>query len=413
MKKILFIYYYYDDKIKSKGRVEFPPLGMLYICAIYQKMGFEVEVFYFNQKTQVEEFPPADIYAYSISSTVCYEYYREVIPKLKRNAKLHIAGNTHANIFPENVLKELDVDVVFVGESEVTVEEWIKGGMKQRGIIRSVRAENIDYPFPARNLIPDSYIYMQNRVGGKSHHSISMISSRGCVFNCQFCAIQNRGKVSFRSLEDFERELKYILRRYPLCDGITLLDETFTMRESHAIGIINIFKKYNIPFECNSRFDTLNTNIIKALANSPCKEVRIGAESGSQTLLDAMNKGTVVEKTKKVLEELYENGLGVKLYIMHGFPGENMETTRETISYLEEISQYITRISLYRFTPLPGSPVYQSSHIIKHDFKNYTIYENAEHWWGTIDDYNIMNEAYELLARVVEKINCRGRDDEC
>jgi radical SAM superfamily enzyme YgiQ (UPF0313 family) len=206
-------------------------------------------------------------------------------------------------------------------------------------------------------------------------------------------------------LNDFENELRHILNNYPLCDGITLLDETFTLREEHAIGIIEIFKKYNMPFECNSRFDTLSHNVIKVLADSTCVEVRIGAESGSQTILDRMKKGTNVIKTKAVLKELHNSGLGVKLYIMHGFPGENMSTTRETIGYLEEVRKYIKRISLYRFTPLPGSPVYNSPEIIKHNTDDYTIYDNNEHWWGTEKDYLEMCSAYKTLEAKVNEIN--------
>ena len=244
--KVIFFYYYYDDKIKDKKRVEFPPLGMLYLCSALENIGCEVEVIYFDENTKIEDISNADVYAYSISSTASYPTYLQLSEKLKEKAKYHIAGNTQATIFPEQLLKQMNLDVVFTGEGEKTVTDWIKNDCQERGIIKGERVNIEHLPFPARHLIPDEKIYMNNRVGGKSKNSISMISSRGCVFGCKFCAIQNRGKVKFRDLQDFEEEVKYILERYPKCDGITLLDETFTLNTKHAVGIANIFKKYGL-----------------------------------------------------------------------------------------------------------------------------------------------------------------------
>ena len=325
--------------------------------------------------------------------------------KLKEKAKYHIAGNTQATIFPEQVLKQMNLDVVFTGEGEKTVTDWIKNDCQERGIIKGERVNIEHLPFPARHLIPDEKIYMNNRVGGKSKNSISMISSRGCVFGCKFCAIQNRGKVKFRDLQDFEEEVKYILERYPKCDGITLLDETFTLNTKHAVGIANIFKKYGLKWECNSRVDTVNDEIIQALKDSNCQEIRLGIESGSQRMVDNMNKGINLENAKGVIKKLHESGIPVKLYIMHGYPGENIETSLETIQYLNELKEYIHRISLYRFVPLPGSPVFAEGKLNKLDWTDYTIYGNNNHWWGTQADFDNMNIGYNMLEKCVKSIN--------
>lgn len=299
----------------------------------------------------------------------------------------------------------MNLDVVFTGEGEETVSKWIKEGCKDRGIIKGERVNIEELPFPARNLIPDDKIYMNNRVGGKSKNSISMISSRGCVFGCKFCAIQNRGKVKFRSLEDFENEVKYLLERYPKCDGITLLDETFTLNTKHAVGIAHIFKKYGLEWECNSRVDTVNDQIIQALKESNCQEIRLGIESGSQQMVDNMNKGINLEKAKGVIKKLHENGIPVKLYIMHGYPGENIETSMQTVQYLNSLREYIHRISLYRFVPLPGSPVFNEGKLNKLDWTDYTIYDNNNHWWGSEQDFKNMNIGYAMVEKCVKSIN--------
>lgn len=403
--KIIFFYYYYDDKIKDKQRVEFPPLGMLYLCSTLEKNGYEVKVKYFDENTNINSIPNADVYAYSISSTASYPTYLKLCKKLKEKAKYHIAGNTQATIFPQKVLEEMNLDVVFTGEGEESVLRWIQNGCREKGIIRGERVDIEKLPFPARHLIPDDKIYMNNRVGGKSKNSISMISSRGCIYGCKFCAIQNRGKVKFRSLEDFEDEIKFLLKRYPKCDGITLLDETFTLNTKHAVGIAQILKKYGLEWECNSRVDTVNDEIIEALKESNCQEIRLGIESGSQQMVDNMNKGINLEKSKSVIKKLYENGIPIKLYIMHGYPGENIETSIQTIQYLNNMKQYIHRISLYRFVPLPGSPVFAEGKLNKLNWTDYTIYDNNNHWWGSEQDFQNMNIGYEMVEKCVKAIN--------
>lgn len=403
--KIIFFYYYYNDKIKDKQRVEFPPLGMLYLCSSLEKIGCEVEVKYFDENTRIESITNADIYAYSISSTASYPTYMKLCEKIKEKAKYNIAGNTQATIFPQNVLEDMNLDAVFTGEGEETVSKWIQNGCKEKGIIKGERVDIEKIPFPARHLISDDKIYMNNRVGGKSKNSISMISSRGCMFGCRFCAIQNRGKVKFRSLEDFENEVNYIKEMYPKCDGITLLDETFTLNTKHAVGIAQIFKKYGLEWECNSRVDTVNDDIIKALKESNCREIRLGIESGSQQMVDNMNKGINLENAKYVIKKLYENGIPVKLYIMHGYPGENIETSMQTVQYLNNLKQYIHRISLYRFVPLPGSPVFSEGKLNKLDWTDYTIYDNNNHWWGSEQDFKNMNLGYQMVEKCVKTIN--------
>lgn len=414
MKKFVFLYYYYVERIKSKDRIEFPPLGMLYVCSAIEVLGFEVEVLYFTEKTDVSEIPQADVYLYSISSTASYKFYLALAEKMKlyRPNSIYVAGNTHANVFPEQVLNELRADVVFCGESEHAMQQWILSGMIYRGVIYCKRQNNIDSFYPARHLLSDDKIYMSGRIGGKSKHSISMLSSRGCVYQCQFCAIQNRGGVSYRSKQSFDKEIMQILKSYPKCDGITLLDETFTMNKKHVFDIIDVLGKYDMLFECNSRIDTLCEQVVDALAKSTCQEVRIGLESGSQELLNKMAKGINLQDAKRVFSSLQDHGINVKIYLMHGYPGENRQTTLQTINYLSEICSFINRVSLYRFTPLPGSPIYNTNLVKKRKWEEYTIYDNNVHWWGNEKDYKEMCESYIMLEKFIEKLELGNEDKE-
>lgn len=124
-------------------------------------------------------------------------------------------------------------------------------------------------------------------------------------------------------------------------------------------------------------------------------------ESGSQVMLDKMNKHLDVNKAKKSIIRAGEMGLPIKLFIMHGFPGENHETTQDTIKLIRELKDVIHRVALYRFTPIPGSPIYSSSGVIDHNWDDYTIYQNTQKWWGNNNDFQILNESFNALRNEV------------
>ncbi|MBM3239425.1 B12-binding domain-containing radical SAM protein [Candidatus Poribacteria bacterium] len=401
--KVIFFYPSYRDKIGRKDRVEFPPLGMLSICAVLEDLGCEVGVFPLDMETNVDSLPEAEIYAYTITATVTYPIFLSKVPKLKNKAEIHIAGNTHASIFPKEVLNELKLNVVFCGEAEIAIRDWFNNGLKQYGIIQGGRVNINEIPFPARHLLPPEQIYLNYRIGGKYNNVISMFSSRGCIHKCSFCAVQCRGSVRFRTPQNFKSELQQILNNYHLCEGLVLLDSNFTISKQHAINISKTIKEFNLPWECNSRPDTLTGEIIHELVNSNCQEIKLGIETGSQRLLEMMHKDINLLRTKQIIKLAFDLGLPVKLYIMHGFPGENMSTTKETIAYLSELRPYIYRIGLYRFAPMPGSEVYTNPEIRKLDWSQYTIYENNNHWFGKIEDFEEIEESFQLLREFVDK----------
>lgn len=401
--KVVFVYPYYTEKIGNLDRVEMPPLGMLSVCAVLESLGCEVEVCRLESNTNLDLFPMADVYAYAITASVTYPMFLEATPKLKSKAGIHIAGNTHASIFPEKTLEELKLDAIFCGEGEDAIKSWYLSGCQGRGIINGERVDINNIIFPARHLLPDRLIYLDHRVGGEYDNIISLISSRGCTFRCGFCAVQNRGKVSFSRVERFGEEVQKILTDYPLCQGFVLMDETFTINESHSIAISEIIGKTGLPWECNSRIDTLNKEIIQSLVQNKCEEVKIGIETGSQIMADNMNKNIDIKKGIDTIKTASSLGLKIKLYIMHGFPGENMKTTQETIRLLSYLRPYVDRVAIYRFSPLPGSPIFSSPKLRIGDWDNYTIYQNDIRWWGDQGDFEELERSYKKLIEVVQK----------
>jgi radical SAM superfamily enzyme YgiQ (UPF0313 family) len=188
-----------------------------------------------------------------------------------------------------------------------------------------------------------------------------------------------------------------------------VLDEMFTFNPRHAISIAEVISIEIFFWECTTRADLLQKDVTEALANSNCIEVKLGLESGSQNMLNRMNKRLDLNKAKRSIIIASSQGLPIKLFLMHGFPGEDEETTQETINFLIDLKSSLSRVTLFRFTPVPGSPIYSSSETVHNDWNDYTIYENNRKWWGSNEDFQVVNNSfYRLRDAVIElfgKIN--------
>jgi radical SAM superfamily enzyme YgiQ (UPF0313 family) len=256
--------------------------------------------------------------------------------------------------------------------------------------------------------LPDSQILLENRLRGTDKLLTTFVTSRGCPFSCRFCANINNGRIRYRSPENIRGEIEELLTVYPDLGGLLIMDETFTLKREHVLGVTDVIKDYDIQYVASSRADRITPEVANALVESGCLEVKFGIETGSQYLLNRMNKKGNIRKFIEGIKTASKSGLYTKLFLLHGYPGENQETTTQTIRMLEELKPYVRRIALYRFVPLPGSPVYSmvdeyDLHIDK-DFSKFHIYHNTEHWWGTKRDHQIVREQFDRLEKAVISI---------
>ena len=153
--------------------------------------------------------------------------------------------------------------------------------------------------------------------------------------------------------------------------------------------------------------NTVDRDLLNKLKQSGCIEIKYGIESGSPRILKLMNKQITIDEIKRAISITHNVGIRVKAFILHGFPGENIESTMETIQLLEELKEKIDRISLFRFVPLPGSPAYDNAQtynlILPQNFEEIFIYNNERKWWGTEDEQIELEQAYQMLEDYVKK----------
>lgn len=415
MKKICLVYpeCYEVAKFGNK-RKEFPPFGVMYLASALEKENYDVKIVPTSNDNNSFDFTLFDIVGFSISSSLSYPLIKETRENsiFKPNS-LIIAGGIHASLYPREVINELDCDIVCIGEGERTIVEIAKASSlddisKIKGIY--YRKDNNIYitdkrndindldnlAFPARHLLPKEDIVME-RLSNTSLPIAHVLFSRGCPYRCNFCANQNHN-IRYRSKDNIKEELELLIKDYNI-KGFCVVDDNFLVNKEKAMEIIKEIGKLNLKWSTLARVDNVDLELLKELKNSGCIEIKYGVESGSQKMLDLMNKNITVDEIKKAFKLTKYVGINAKTLIMHGFPKEDYNTTKETIALLEDLKMYISRVGLTYFTYLPGSPIYPSEKISC----NTSVYCEEQVPWGSNEEKEEVLEARKLLVKYIKK----------
>jgi radical SAM superfamily enzyme YgiQ (UPF0313 family) len=196
-------------------------------------------------------------------------------------------------------------------------------------------------------------------------------------------------------------------------EGFAIVDDNFIVNKNKVGDICDHVADLGLRWSALSRVDTIDEHLLRKMVNSGCIEVKYGMESGSERLLKAMRKNTKQEQIRQAIYATVDAGIEAKVFIIHGFPGEDAETTDDTIELLRELGSTISRVSLFRFVPLPGTQVYDQAdaygvHGTHHqsdwdgDWSKFHIHHNERHWWGTNTDWAETERSYQRLRGFVE-----------
>lgn len=229
-----------------------------------------------------------------------------------------------------------------------------------RPVIRDLDA----LPFPAWDLV-DRDKYRRVWLEHHGYYSMNLVTTRGCPFHCNWCAKPIWGqKYNVRSPQNVVAEMKWLQDHFQP-DHIWFMDDIMGIQdrwieqfadEIDAVGV-------HIPFKSLNRVDLLlRGQTIPALARAGAKIVWVGAESGSQKILDAMDKGTRVEQIYEAARKLHANGVQVAFFLQFGYPGETREDIELTLKMVRDLMPDDIGISVSY--PLPGTPFYEN---VKHE----------------------------------------------
>jgi radical SAM superfamily enzyme YgiQ (UPF0313 family) len=218
---------------------------------------------------------------------------------------------------------------------------------------------NLDkMPFPAWNLV-DVEKYRSIWLKRHGYFSMNMVTTRGCPYHCNWCAKPIWGqRYNSRSPENVVAEMKWLKSTYAP-DHIWFADDILGLKPNwiERFAALSREAEAQIPFKCLQRADLVNEQTAAALARAGCRTIWIGAESGSQKILDAMDKGDTVEDIYRAARLLRDHGIEVGFFLQFGYPGETWEDVQKTLKMVRECAPDDIGISVSY--PLPGTKFYE------------------------------------------------------
>jgi anaerobic magnesium-protoporphyrin IX monomethyl ester cyclase len=380
-----------DDPVEQRLMTPYFPLGLLYLAATARQAGHSVSIFDGMFQPGDEAFVAAlerdrpKVVGISVLATVRAAALR-LADLAHRHGASVVVGGADPTGRPESYLRHQSngarpIDVAVVGEGEETLEQLLPillteeraeerlghvaglafldgGGQLVTTPARTHCADLDRLPLPARDLIDiESY-----RHAWRDHHgifSLSIIATRGCPYGCKWCQKSVFGR-SFRprSPVSVAEEMRIIKERYHpdqlrIVDDVMGIDRDWVRTWHDAVLELDAV----IPFECLSRVDLMDEEMIRLLREAGCIRIAFGAESGSQKVLDAMNKGIRVEQIRQSARLCREAGIETYFYIMVGYPSEDWTDIQKTVALLRETRP--TQFSSTIAYPLPGTPFFE------------------------------------------------------
>ncbi len=435
MSKLLFShsYFYRFDPKQWATKQPYPPLGTITAAAQMREMGHEVALFdtcLVEDETgllpRLETFQPNYLVLYddgfNYLTKMCLTNMREAAFRMAQMAKARgipvIVSSSDSTDHFEQYLDE-GADYIILGEGEATLQELIdtlnsgtssvdrvsglayrKAGKTVKTPKRPVLRDLDNLPMAAWDLV-DVEPYRQIWIEGNGYFSLNVATTRGCPFKCNWCAKPIYGnRYNSRSPDHVLHEIAWLLENYQpdhfwMCDDIFGLKPQWVQQFRNKVNETDLRFRYKIQ----SRADLLvKEDTIDALGESGLHEVWIGAESGSQKILDAMDKGTKLEQIYEATRLLKKKGIRVCFFLQFGYLGENQEDIRKTIDMVLELMPDNIGISVSY--PLPGTKFYE---IVKEEL-------SAKANWTDSDDLDMMfegtysSEYYKRLHRYVHKV---------
>jgi anaerobic magnesium-protoporphyrin IX monomethyl ester cyclase len=372
-----------------------PPLGLGYLAAVLEKNHYTVEVIDCQaSKLSPEEFKReiSKRQPTIVGATATTRLYNSALELIQIAKEAHpncltLIGGPHVTFWDENALKECpQLDVVVRREGENTLLELVQrleAGKSYYDVVGTTcrkgkefvrnpdrpHIEDLDeIPFPARHLWDLDNLR-------KAEDIFYLITTRGCVFWCEFCAtVRMFGrKYRMRSVKNVVDELEFLHKTYG-ATVFTFNDDAFTVDQARTEELCNEIMKrgLKIKWNCGTRVDMITKELLIKMKNAGCASVWFGVESGTQQVLDEMKKGISLEQTLRTIGWVIELGLRPVPNVLLGFPGETKEMAWKTIKFAEKVSPY--NIAMYNIaTPYPGTPMYDA--VIKNGWLRVTNFD--------------------------------------
>lgn len=404
--KILLI----NSPIRLDAEPSCIPYGLATVASTLSKLGLEVEIYDINalrptRDQIVSHLKTKEWDVVGVSGLITtYAFQSWLIGVLKQIAPHApiISGGGLATTNSELLFKRSAVDMTVIGEGEQTMVDLyrslengsalaaISGIAYRRNGHFTVNAprDNIKdldtIPFPAWDLLPME-IYLNNPIWGdvagnssgfrndvKVTRSMNIISSRGCPYSCRYCYhLFGRSSYRFRSVENVTAEIEILVDRYGV-DFVGFVDDNMMASEKRILAFCDRMekKKFPITWGCHGRVTSAKPDILNRMSETGCVWIGYGIESGSQKILDAMNKRAKVEQAKEAIRNTRAAGIYPNTTFIFGYPGETRDTIQDTVDFKRELN---IECDSFFTTPYPGTSLYEQVRSLIKDEESFIL----------------------------------------
>jgi len=385
-----------------------PPLGLAYLAAYLRANNIDVEVLDAHALRLSLKELETRLSGYDIVGVPSFTPSLDSSLKILRIAKMinpfckTVMGGPHISALPfETMERHPEIDFGVTGEGEFTILELIKaiqkgggyngisgivhrsnGGLKITCPRRLIN--NIDkLPPPAYDLLPfDKYSLPLHQGGFIGDVPVKpyalLLSSRGCPYDCTFCGskIIWRRQVRCRTAANVLSEIDWLISKFNL-KVLNITDDNFMLNRARLDEILNglIERRYNLRFNCLSRADVVDREILEKLKKAGCYLVRFGVESGNEGMLKRMRKNITLEQIVRTFKLTRESGLATSASFIIGNPGETRQSFEDTINFAKKIKP--TTAIFFIAAPFPGTDLYSIARkkklILSIDYSNWKL----------------------------------------
>ncbi|PQJ79344.1 B12-binding domain-containing radical SAM protein [Polaribacter porphyrae] len=375
-------YYLFEDKKEQKIMKPYAPLGLLYISSYLEKNNIKNDVFdatfysYEEQLSFINQKQPKVVAIYTNLMTKLNVI--KLVKELRENPAYGnpkiIIGGPDVTYNLKNYLN-LGAHFLIIGEGEETTLElynalvnkapfdkisgiaYLENDEAVKTTARIKMKDLSELPLPNRSAIPvDKYLKTWKENHGKSSMTVS--TQRGCPYTCKWCSTAVYGQSYRRRPANLvAQELKLLKEKYNP-DTIWFVDDVFTVSHKWIKSFHEevIKQKAIIPFECITRAERLNDEILQLLKEAGCYRIWIGAESGSQKIIDKMDRRVDVDVVKTAIQKTNNLGIETGTFIMVGYPGEDENDIKKTVTYLKDANP--THFTITVAYPIKGTSLY-------------------------------------------------------
>ena len=364
-----------------------PSLGLLYLAASVREVGYQTSII----ESDIENLSPGQVTDRIIQQRPAYigitlftvgVWQAAKIAKACKQrlpgCKIIVGGPHISSMNMETMQRFPEFDIAVIHEGEAVLPELltqlendnnlnaVKGIIFRNNseIVKTAPAPSINdldsLPMPAWDLLPDfPHAYLPAVFDYPRGPVATMVASRGCPFLCKFCDTSTFGaQVRANSPETVFNMMRHLQEQFGI-QHIQFVDDLFLASRVRTLKLCDLIieNKLKISWGCTARVDTVKPDVLKRMKLAGCWEISFGLETGSNELLQKMEKAARVEISEQAINWTADAGIRAKGLFMLGYPGETRESIKMTKAFVKRLP--MSTMNLSKFTPYPGSPIYR------------------------------------------------------